>query len=100
MNSIPRQSGVGEPLPMPAVRPRLVALDPSGRLQVVECADDATGLRLFAVYDGIAVLRLCATHEQSCVFVRGLLSQAQPIELRRPRAGEGQDEHSGGTAPW
>ena len=100
MNPIPRRADVREPLPMPAVRPKLVSLDPSGRLQVVECADDATGLRLFAVYDGLAVLRLCATHEQSRVFVQGLLTQAQPIELRRQRAGDVADENSGGTALW
>ncbi len=56
----------------------------SRRLQVIECADDTTGRRLFAVYDGLAVLRLCATHEQSLVFVQGLLREAQQIEPRSP----------------
>jgi len=55
-------------------RAKRIPVDPSGRLQVIECADDTTGGRLFAVYDGLAVLRLCATHEQSLVFVRKLIT--------------------------
>lgn len=55
-------------------RSKRMPVDPSGRLQVIECADDSTGGRLFAVYDGLAVLRLCATHEQSLVFVHQLLT--------------------------
>jgi len=63
-----------------SVRSRFAAVDPSGQLQVIECADDTTGGRLFAVCDGLAVLRLCATHEQSLVFVRSLLSERRAAD--------------------
>ena len=59
-----------------ASRQRRPSSDPSGRLQVVECADDATGVRIFAVYEGLTVLRLCTTREQSFVFVQRFLTEA------------------------
>lgn len=59
---------------MPVMRQRPPFPDPCGRLQVVECADDATGVRMFAVYEGAMVLRLCATHEQSFLFMQQKLA--------------------------
>jgi len=64
------------------MRQRLPFPDPSGLLQVVECADDATGVRVFAVYEGAQILRLCATREQSFVFV-----QRMRAERTMPNAG-------------
>lgn len=59
---------------MSIIRQRLPFPDPTGRLQVVECADDATGVRIFAVYEGVSVVRLYATREQSFAYVQQLLS--------------------------
>lgn len=60
---------------MSVTRQRLPFSDPRSRLQVVECADDATGVRIFAVYEGLTVLRLYATREQSFVFVQQFLTE-------------------------
>jgi len=57
------------------MRQRLPFPDPSGRLRVVECADDATGVRVFAVYEGALILRLYATREQSFVCMQRLLAE-------------------------
>jgi len=57
------------------LRQRLPFPDPNGRLQVVECADDATGVRVFAVYEGGLILRLYATREQSFVCMQRMLAE-------------------------
>jgi hypothetical protein len=62
---------------MSIIRQRLPFHDPTGCLQVVECADDATGVRIFAVYDGPSVIRMCATREQSFAYMQQLLSVRQ-----------------------
>lgn len=49
---------------------------PGERLRIVECADDVSGVRIFAVYQDLTLLRLCGTREQSSVFVRLLLTEA------------------------
>ena len=62
------------------MRQRLPFPDPSGRLQVVECADDATGVTVFAVYEGVMVLRLYATREQSFVFMQRMLAERAMVD--------------------
>lgn len=52
------------------------AADPSGRLRIVECADDVSGMRIFAVYQDLMLLHLFGTREQSSVFVRLLVTEA------------------------
>ena len=62
---------------MTIIRHRIQSPDPSGRLQVVECADDATGVRVYVVYGPEnASLGLCATREQAFVFVQQLVTES------------------------
>jgi hypothetical protein len=66
---------------MSLVRQCLASADRNGRLQVVGCADVATGGRIFAVQDGLMIANLGATGEQSFALMRRLRAETTVRDL-------------------